>query len=241
MFSTRIKFIIDFLAFFLATIIALWLRLDLNIYTVINRYQQALFWGTLVNSILGLFFIFYYQTYRQIWRYTSFREIIQLIKAVLLVTAFFIAIILLFFRGNFPRSVFFLSPIISFGIMLIPRFIIGYYSERSLSILKKDTKKALIVGAGDAGEKIYREINRHIELGYRVVGFVDDDARKINSHLHGIRVLGKIDKLPEIVKKKNIDTVVVAIPSAGRKIIQRVYDLVSPLKIKTCPRRFSRN
>jgi len=233
MFSTRIKFIIDFLAFFLATIIALWLRLDLNIYTVINRYQQALFWGTLVNSILGLFFIFYYQTYRQIWRYTSFREIIQLIKAVLLVTAFFIAIILLFFRGNFPRSVFFLSPIISFGIMLIPRFIIGYYSERSLSILKKDTKKALIVGAGDAGEKIYREINRHIELGYRVVGFVDDDARKINSHLHGIRVLGKIDKLPEIVKKKNIDTVVVAIPSAGRKIIQRVYDLVSPLKIET--------
>ena len=233
MFSTRIKFIIDFLAFFLATIIGLWLRLDLNIYTVINRYQETLFWGTLVNSILGLFFIFYYQTYRQIWRYTSFREIIQLIKVVLLETAFFIAGMLLFFRGNFPRSVFLLMPIISFGIMLIPRFIIGYYSERSLSILKKDTKKALIVGAGDAGEKIYREINRHIELGYRVVGFVDDDARKINSHLHGIRVLGKIDKLPEIVKKKNIETVVVAIPSAGRKIIQKVYGLVSPLAIET--------
>jgi len=233
MFSTRIKFIIDFLAFFFATVIALWLRLDLNIYTVINRYLGVLFWGTVVHCILGLFFIFYYQTYRQIWRYTSFREIIQLIKLVLLETVFFIAFILLFFRGTFPRSVFLLSPIIIFGIMIIPRFAIGYYSERSFSILKKDTKKALIVGAGDAGEKIYREINRHVELGYRVVGFVDDDARKINSHLHGIRVLGKVDKLPEIIKKKNIDTVVVAIPSAGRKIIQRVYDLVSPLKIET--------
>lgn len=233
MISTRIKFIIDFLAFFFATVIALWLRLDLNIFTVINRYQGALFWGTVVHSILGLFFIFYYQTFRQIWRYTSFREIIQLIKLVLLETVFFIAIILLFFRGTFPRSIFLLSPIIIFGIMIIPRFAIGYYSERSFSIFKKDTKKALIVGAGDAGEKIYREINRHVELGYRVVGFVDDDARKINSHLHGIRVLGKVDKLPEIIKKKNIDTVVVAIPSAGRKIIQRVYDLVSPLKIET--------
>ncbi|NLJ39496.1 MAG: polysaccharide biosynthesis protein, partial [Candidatus Atribacteria bacterium] len=233
MFSTRIKFIIDFLAFFFATIVALWLRLDLNIYTVINRYQEALFWGTVVHCILGLFFIFYYQTYRQIWRYTSFREIVQLIKLLFLESAFFVAGIFLFFRGTFPRSVFLLSPIIIFGIMLIPRFVIGYYSERSIRIFKKDTKKALIVGAGDAGEKIYREINRHIELGYRVVGFVDDDARKINSHLHGIRVLGKIDKLPEIIRKKNIDTVVVAIPSAGRKIIQRVYDLVSPLKIET--------
>ncbi|NLJ38054.1 MAG: hypothetical protein GX432_04745 [Candidatus Atribacteria bacterium] len=125
MISTRIKFIIDFLAFFFATVIALWLRLDLNIFTVINRYQGALFWGTVVHSILGLFFIFYYQTFRQIWRYTSFREIIQLIKLVLLETVFFIAFILLFFRGTFPRSVFLLSPIIIFGIMIIPRFAIG--------------------------------------------------------------------------------------------------------------------
>ena len=233
MLSTRVKFIIDFLAFFFATGIALWLRLDLNIYTVINRYREALLWGTLVNSGLGLFFIFYYQTYRQIWRYTSFKEIIQLIKVIFLETAFFTAGILLFFRGTFPRSVFLLSPIISFGLMLIPRFIIGYYSERSFSLLNKPTKKALIVGAGDAGEKIYREINHHLELGYRIVGFVDDDARKINSHLHGIRVLGQIDKIPEIIKKKNIDTVFVAIPSAGKKIIQRVYDLVSPFSIET--------
>ena len=108
MFSTRIKFIIDFLAFFFATVIALWLRLDLNIYTVINRYQGVLFWGTVVHCILGLFFIFYYQTYRQIWRYTSFREIIQLFKVVFIETAFFTAIVLLFFRENLPRSVFLL-------------------------------------------------------------------------------------------------------------------------------------
>jgi len=233
MISTRIKFVFDFSAFFLATLISLWLRLDLSIQTVITHYRDALVWGTVIDSGFALFFIIYYQTYRQIWRYIGFNEIRELIKVIIFEKILFIFLMLLLFRGVFPRSIFLLSPMISSGIIFLPRFAFGYFNERHLKILKKDGKKVIIVGAGDAGEKICREIAVHPELRYRVIGFVDDDAKKFNSFLHGHRVIGKIKSLPEIIYKHNIETVIVAIPSTGRSVTQRVFDLVSSLSVET--------
>jgi len=233
MISTRIKFVFDFSAFFLATLVSLWLRLDLSIQTVITHYRDALMWGTVIDSCFALFFIIYYQTYRQIWRYIGFKEIRELIKVVIFEKILFILLTLLLFRGVFPRSVFLLSPIISSGIIFLPRFAFGYLNERHLKILKKDGKRVIIVGAGDAGEKICQEITSHPELGYHIVGFVDDDAKKVNSFLHGYRVMGKIKNLPEIIHKHAIETVIVAIPSAGRSIIRGIFDLVSSLSVET--------
>jgi FlaA1/EpsC-like NDP-sugar epimerase len=231
--SNRLKFIFDLLAFTLSCFFSLWLRLDLNAGRVFLQFKDALLWGTLVDAITGFFFIYLYKTYQQIWRYTSFKEVWEALKIVFWQKILYIVIIQLLFRGVFPRSIFFLSPIISFSMIVLPRFLVRFYFEGRFKYLLKAGKKVLIVGAGDAGEKISREIASHPELGYRIIGFVDDDAKKINSFLHGYRVLGKIKNLPEIINKYSIETVIVAIPSAGKTTIRRVFELLSFIPVET--------
>ena len=84
--------------------------------------------------------------------------------------------------------------------------------------------KALIVGAGNAGELLAREIGRAPELSYEVVGFVDDDPRKIGRRIHGFEVLGSIDQLALICRDNSVSEVLIAIPSASREQIRRIAD-----------------
>ena len=232
MISDRLKFFIDLLAFFLSCFFALWLRLDLNFIRVISQFQDALLWGTLVDTVTGVFFIYFHKTYQHIWRYTSIKEVWDAAKIIFWQKVLFIVVIQLFFRGVFPRSIFILSPLITFSMIVFPRFLVRFYFEERFKYFLKTGKKVIIVGAGDAGEKISREIASHPELGYRIVGFVDDDTKKINSLLHGYRVLGRIKSLPEIIRKYAIETVIVAIPSAGRSIIHQIFDLLSTLPVE---------
>src|SRR6185295_1174642 len=75
-------------------------------------------------------------------------------------------------------------------------------------------KEALVVGAGDAAQLIVKELLRTPTLGYTPIGFVDDDPRKKNLRLHGIRVLGTIDEMPHLLRDRQPDEVLIAIPSA---------------------------
>jgi len=88
----------------------------------------------------------------------------------------------------------------------------------------KETK-VLIVGAGDAGEKILREIMYNNTLNYNVVGFVDDDMEKQGLTIHGIRVLGTVERLPKILKREIIQQILIAVPSAKGDQIRRIVDV----------------
>lgn len=81
----------------------------------------------------------------------------------------------------------------------------------------------LIVGAGDAGEIVFRELNRGAEGGYRVVGFIDDDTEKHNLRIHGTPVLGGIDDIPALVKQHDIKEILIAIPSASGEVNRRIF------------------
>ncbi|MEI6157360.1 MAG: nucleoside-diphosphate sugar epimerase/dehydratase, partial [Atribacterota bacterium] len=231
--SNRVKFLLDGLAFCLSVYLSLWLRLDFSATIVVGQYSKVLIWGTVIDAIAGIVFILVYKTYRQIWRYTSLKELWDIARIVFWEKVIFILIIQLLFWNLFPRSVFLLSPLISFGLMVLPRFLARFYYDGRFRYFRKGGKKALIVGAGDAGEKISREIAGHPELGFNIVGFVDDDAKKVSSFLHGYRVLGKIKDIPELVKKQNVETIIVAIPSAGRQTIKKIYDFVSSFPVET--------
>jgi FlaA1/EpsC-like NDP-sugar epimerase len=84
--------------------------------------------------------------------------------------------------------------------------------------------KVLIIGAGDAGEKILREIMENNTLHYDVVGFVDDDVEKQGRTIHRIRVLGTVESLPKIIKKESIQQILIAVPSAKGDQIRRIVD-----------------
>ena len=98
-------------------------------------------------------------------------------------------------------------------------------------------KEVLVVGAGDAGQLVIREMQRNPQLGYTPIGFVDDDPRKKNLRIHGVRVLGTTDELPHILRDNRPDEVLIAIPSASGEARQRIVTITREgnVPVKTLP------
>jgi len=104
------------------------------------------------------------------------------------------------------------------------------YCERK-GASNRGQERILIVGAGDAGEVISREIIRRPDLG-ELVGFVDDDKEKIGKRIHNRKVLGNIEGINDILEKEQVSTVIIAIPTASGKQIRRIIDNIKTKEVK---------
>ena len=189
---------------------------------------------TLLLLVVPLQFIIFlsFGLYSGMWRYTSVRDFWMLARACFLSTLLVMVIILTVSRfEGYSRSVFVADGIITFilagGVRMVIR---SYYAVRVdrgadvYPLVNTQFTKVLIIGAGDAGEKILREIMENNTLHYDVVGFVDDDAEKQGRTIHGIRVLGTVERLPKIIKKESIQQILIAVPSAKGDEIRRIVD-----------------
>jgi FlaA1/EpsC-like NDP-sugar epimerase len=110
-------------------------------------------------------------------------------------------------------------------------------SLRHLTRRRIGSKNLVIIGAGDCGEIMYREIRDNAQLSYNVVGFLDDNPNKFERKIHGVPVLGKINEIKPIAKKLSIDEALIAIPSANSKQMRRIVDYCkdSEIDYKTIP------
>ncbi|MFA6498200.1 MAG: nucleoside-diphosphate sugar epimerase/dehydratase [Desulfurivibrionaceae bacterium] len=181
---------------------------------------------------LGLFFFF--GLYRGMWRYTSLSDLLNLLGACVVSGLVCMGAILLLnhFEG-FSRAVFVLDILLTF--LFIAGFRVSlrlyyqrapgwvFFRERSMDSRQR-RKRLLVVGAGDAAEKVAREINDNRALPYMVAGFLDDNAAKIGQRIHGIPVLGSVADLKGAVSKANAQEILIAIPSAGREQMQRIVE-----------------
>jgi FlaA1/EpsC-like NDP-sugar epimerase len=169
--------------------------------------------------------------YRGMWRYTSIRDFWLLARACLLATLIIMAIILYVNRfAGYSRVVFIADGLITFLLagavrMAIRSYfsVVGVKSGESRKI-KPHTKKVLIIGAGDAGEKILREIFDNYQLDYSVAGFIDDDPSKKGRSIHGIRVMGSVHNMANIIESKDIEEILVAVPSASGDQLRRIVE-----------------
>ncbi|MBX3096490.1 MAG: polysaccharide biosynthesis protein, partial [Fimbriimonadaceae bacterium] len=110
---------------------------------------------------------------------------------------------------------------ISFVFLVTARLIQG--REGGNDQIEVEPRPTLIVGAGDAGELIYRELSRVRSSGYQIVGFVDDDLKKVQTTIHGVPVLGTIDDIPRLCESYEIDEILIAIPSASGETNRRIF------------------
>lgn len=117
------------------------------------------------------------------------------------------------------------------------RMLIRLYHEEFFSESHGTARRFLIVGAGNAGEALLREMLRRRDANYDVVGFIDDDPAKQGMSIHGITVLGNVEQLPQICKKSSIDEIAIAIPSATRKQLRHVVQVCqgTALRFSTVP------
>ena len=195
--------------------------------------------------------------YRGSWRYVAMRDVFQVSKAAFISFAWLFAIyyglinveqtawMLGFehvafepFQGrNFPDSVLLLDFAGTIALVCAARFAVRLYHEDVQPTLEGSMPKLLILGAGDAGENVVREILRLPVLQYRIVGFLDDDDAKWGTQIHGIDILGGIDKIKEVCDEYSVDEILIAMPSARGKQARRVVELCqgTNLRFKTLP------
>jgi FlaA1/EpsC-like NDP-sugar epimerase len=112
------------------------------------------------------------------------------------------------------------------------RMLIRLYHEEFFAETRGTARRFLIVGAGNAGEALLREMLRRKDANYEVVGFIDDDPLKQQMSIHGISVLGTVDQLPAFCEKLSIDEIAIAIPSATRKQLRHVTQVCQGTKLR---------
>ena len=236
------------LALFVASVVLSYLvRFDFSLSaSMVDQILKCLPY-VLVTKV-SIFYLF--GAYRGMWRYSSLVDAWRLFKA----TAFSSMIIVSvgFFAHRFQgysRGVLVMDGILTFlftgGYRLLIRVLynhgylekIKWVNSSSGEREKVSEKRVVLVGAGDAGEKTYREIRDNPKLGYRVVAFVDDDPRKRGFLIHGVPVMGPIEELPGIVADLNVQEILITMPSATGAQMRRIVDACEETDIpfKTLP------
>src|SRR3990172_12392684 len=187
----------------------------------------SLFTSTILPLlVLRLSSYWYFDLFKGLWRYVGIKDFVSIIKASLLGTLLFAFYIFETARGEgFPRSLFVID--FAYNIMFVGgiRMAIRIYRENIDKVRLKEllsAKNVLIIGAGDAGEMILREMQHNPRLGYNAVGFIDDDRDKRGTTIHGIEVLGNTRDIFRIVKSNEVDEIIIALPSATGKAMRRV-------------------
>jgi FlaA1/EpsC-like NDP-sugar epimerase len=187
--------------------------------------------------IVKVMSFYLFDLYRGMWRYTSIADLLNIIKATTVSSLLIISFVLFITRFiRFSRSIFIIDWFLT--ILIISGFRIRLYfdllrEDQPVQIAIRavfkprgkrhtDSKNLLIIGAGDCGEKIYREIRDNARLFYNVVGFLDDDTSKVGMKIHGIPVRGYIKDLEAIAKNVRADEILIAIPSADSQQMRRI-------------------
>lgn len=196
------------------------------------EYVDIFYSSLLIFPFLKVPFLIYFGAYRFVWKYFSIRDLVRVISAIFLSEIFVIIIFIIVIRQKIPLSIFLIDGVLMTlmlsGVRISKRLFIELFESR-----KKNEKgiKTLIIGAGNAGEMIIRDIYRNRFSKFYPIGFLDDDPQKIGKFIHGVRVLGKIQELKEIVYKLKVEAVIIAIPSVSFKKLREIYLTAKNCKI----------
>jgi FlaA1/EpsC-like NDP-sugar epimerase len=227
--------IIDAALIICALALGLYLRFDWNVPGIwADSLEALLLPAVLINLVIYYLFGFY----RRVWRYAGVDELLLIAVAVSLGSGGIYLYSLI--SGIFlPRSSYiiawFLMLLLIGGFRLSVR-LLSTFLNRPLGGGKK--KKVLIIGAGEAGVLVARELKRHGDaLQMKLVGYLDDDQGKQKQIIQGLPVIGRLSALPEVVAQRGLAEVVIAMPSAPYSTLQEIIGLCADLqiKIKTVP------
>ena len=222
----------------LAWYLAFTLRFDQGV----PRYYDTLFRQTILIVVAIKLVVFVlFRFYDRWWRYVSIRDMWSAVRGV--TAASLVASLTVYFfspvaQVRLPRSVAVMDWLLLLGLIAGTRLFARSVIERpGTGRLVARGKEVLVVGAGDAGQLTIREMQRNRQLGYTPIGLIDDDPRKKNLRIHGVRVLGTTEELAHILRDNRPDEVLIAIPSASGEARQRIVTVTreNNVPVKTLP------
>jgi FlaA1/EpsC-like NDP-sugar epimerase/lipopolysaccharide/colanic/teichoic acid biosynthesis glycosyltransferase len=184
--------------------------------------HAALFWKVLPLAVVCRVLLFQpLGLFSGLWRYVSVKDLRNIVASVTLSSVLlFVLVHHLLGITSYPRSVFVIDWLVL--IFLLSAIRLSKRILMSLAGRAEGETRILIIGAGDAGEMLLREIEMHPGSAYRVMGFIDDDPAKKGTMVRGTRVLGSRKDLPRILETVRPDEIVIAISSAPAEILQEI-------------------
>jgi FlaA1/EpsC-like NDP-sugar epimerase len=207
---------------------------------LVEQYPSML----LLFLVIKLIVFGFFQQYRGWWRYVGISDLLGILRAslvstLIIVTLWFSMLYIDPVRRRLPQGITTISQgifiadlvgtiLLQAGLRMVTRL---YYEEFRTTEVGR-LKRFLIVGAGNAGEALLREIHRMPVAQYDVIGFIEDDPLKQGINIHGIPVLGTVEQLPQICKDRNIEEIAIAIPSATHQQLRRVIQVCEGTKIR---------
>lgn len=212
----------DLVAIALAWLGAYWLRFNMG-YVPHVFWRQGLRLLPVILVVQGLVF-WSMGLYRGLWRFASVPDLLRIFKAIVAGTVASAFILFLGERLEFvPRSAFVLDGMLLTLLLGGPRFFYRFFKDRGL--YQASGKKALIAGAGRAGEMLVRDLLRDSSVGFRPVAFVDDNPRRIGQEIHGVPVVADCGQLPQVAARLEVDIVFIAVTEAKASHMRRLVEL----------------
>lgn len=210
----------DAIAVNVAYLGALLLRFDLRFSLIDAKYLHAFYRFAPYYTAFCLIIFGILRLYRSIWRFASYNELMRVILSSILTTAFQ-AVFITTMIQRMPISYYVFGAGIQFFLILsirfIYRFILLLRGENHKEDAEKHIPNIMIVGAGNAGQIIHRDIRRSPEVNGKVVCYIDDNPNKHGRYVNGVPVVGSREDILQACKKYRIDKIYVAIPSAAEE------------------------
>lgn len=230
--------LMDIVMYIFCSFFAIYMRYEFRFNDIDKKFLNSMVKYTPANIMIILLLFLFFKLYSSIWKYASVTEMVNIILACMMY--FLIEIIqILFFEYQVPRS----HPFMCSSMLLIAtigtRF--GYRLLRSVrhrSFEKSDKKaRTMIIGAGQAGAMLLKEINTSAYTHYNVICFIDDDKRKHGRYLSGVKIAGDRNDIVRLAEEYRIERIIVAMPSADNKVIRDILNICAQTgcKLKKIP------
>ncbi len=227
-------YIADILMLNLAYIFALWLRFEGQ--TTGNQFQayfEVYLEHWLELTLIKLAVFTYLKIYKNLYKYASITEVMNITFAVGVANALAISY-LTFFHAALPRSVYIIVVMLDImligGSRMMARVLLKVKSTHH--DIQGAVKRILVIGGGDAGAMIIRELKNHSNLRSKPVAIIDDNPLKEGTHINGVPIVGQREDIISVVRKKKVDEIIIAIPSAKRSTIKEIVNECKRTKVK---------
>ncbi|MGD9591543.1 MAG: polysaccharide biosynthesis protein [Candidatus Berkiella sp.] len=224
----------DLLSIPVAWLGAYWLRFNLDEIPqeILAQAFLTLPWVVLFQASA----LWFFGLYRGVWRFASIPDLIRIVKAITMGSLMTLLAVFLVTRlQHLPRSV---IPLYSMTMLFIlggSRFLYRWYKDKRY--FARASSRVLVIGAGRAAEGLVRDLLRDVKSSYIPVALVDDSLQKRGRELHGIRVVGTCDDIPQVAARYAIDMILIAVPSAKASEMRRITQICASTKlpVRTLP------
>lgn len=217
--------LLDAILINMASFLGLIIRFDFRISQVPTNYAEAVLSYTLINTLVTIIIFALFRLYNSLWKYAGIDELTNILFACVSAGAIQLILMHFVFRIHVPRSFYPSSTLFLIFFISMGRFFYRYIRRLSRRNFGAVKERIMIIGAGEAGSSIIREISGSVYVNGSVICAIDDNKDKMGSYIQGIKVVGDRSNILEAVEKYEITSIIVAMPSASKRAIREILEI----------------